>query len=398
MPPDSRAAEVAESRAAEIGRTYDAVPYDPAGDPALSPARLRGALAAAGFAVSDAAAPDVLDIGCGTGAQLEHAARHGAGRLVGIDASAAAVAHARARGAAFGARWQVLHGDAAAIGAERLGRFDIVHMLGTLYIMPAPARAAALALAAGCLKPGGVLVVNYYTGAVGLVRARLSRLLRAANEPDWPRERQMATLRANIAALIGTVPAQGAARDLTLAMLNSMAATGDTVLFHEALGPVYEALHTGDVAAELVPHGLELANMLPPIALHPGAAAHLRARAADAWDFSTGGGYRTVLFTRPLESRPIAGAHPGLRHPALLWSSAMQPAERDGRPGFEIAGVARIEPAPGAAQAAVEALVTAPRRWAELFDLAGGGDAGPAIDDLLATVWQNRLAHPEWTP
>ena len=389
-----------ESRAAEIGRTYDAVPYDPAGDPALAPARLRGALAAAGFAVSDAAAPDVLDIGCGTGAQLEFAARHGAGRLVGIDASAVAVGLARARGTEFGDRWSILHGDATAIGAERLGRFDIVQLLGTLYIMPPAARSAALALAASCLQPGGVLVANYYTGAVGLLRARLSRLLCAANEPDWPRERQMATLRANIAALIGTVPARGLGRDLTLAMLNAMAATGDTVLFHEALGPVYEALHTGDVAAELAPHGVELANMLPPIALQPGAPAHLRARAADAWDFTSGGGYRTVLFTRPPEGAPMAG-EAGLRHPALLWSSAMVAAERDGRAGFEIAGVARMEPAPGVPHAAVAALVAGPRRWAELFALAapgGGAEPAAAIDEVLTTIWQNRLGHPEWRP
>lgn len=205
----------------------------------------------------------------------------------------------------------------------------------------------------------------------------------------------MATLRANIAALIGLVPARGLGRDLTLAMLNSMAATGDTVLFHEALGPVYEALHTGDVAAELAPHGVELANMLPPIALQPQAPAALRARAADAWDFTSGGGYRTVLFTRPLEGPA------GLRHPALMWSSAMVAAERDGRAGFEIAGVARMEPAPGVARAAVVALGAGPRRWAELRDLAapaGGADPGPEIDDVLTTTWQTRLAHPEWMP
>jgi SAM-dependent methyltransferase len=387
-----------DSRAAEIGRSYDAVPYDPAGDPALAPDRLRGALAASGFAVSDTAAPDVLDIGCGTGAQMEYAARHGAGRLVGIDASAVAVGLAQARGAAFGARWRILHGDAAAIGAERLGPFDIVQVLGTLYIMPPAARAAALALAAACLKPGGVLVLNHYTGAIGLLRARLGRLLHAANDPAWPPEQQIATMRANVAALISTTPAQGLARDLTLAILNSMAASGDTVMFHEALGPVYDALHTGDVAAALAPKGVELVNMLPPIALQPGAPSQLRARAADAWDFTSGGGYRTVLYTRPL---PGAPPQPGLRHPALRWSSAMVPAARNGRMGFEIPGLARIEPTPGGPLAAVQALVAGPRRWAELRALAGPhGDAQAdiVVDDLLGTIWHNRLGHPHWAP
>jgi len=62
------------SRAAEIGRSYDAVPYDPGPHAALGLAQLRGAAAALGVGVSGGPVLDVLDIGCGTGAQLLHAA------------------------------------------------------------------------------------------------------------------------------------------------------------------------------------------------------------------------------------------------------------------------------------------------------------------------------------
>jgi SAM-dependent methyltransferase len=396
--------ETAGSRAAEIGRAYDAVPYEAPAAPGLGLPALRGAAMALGFAPSSGAAPDVLDIGCGSGAQLHFAAVQGAGRLVGIDASAEACARAAARGAALGERWRILHGDAAAMQADDLGRFDVVTLIGTLYVMPPPARARVLDLLAACLKPGGVAVVSYYTGIAGMARTRLGAVLRAANSAEWPLDRQIATARANLRAIADAVPAQGVTRELVQATLSGVAAGTDTLLYHEALGPVCDAMHTSELEAALAARGLVFLNYLPPAPLRQGVTSRETAAAADAWDFATGGGYRTALFGRPGE-----GGTGGIRHPGLVWTTSLKPAPSAPAAFADPATGTGIEAQTPVARAALEALCEAPRDWpalhaATLARLPSLGLAAPdaaqtpalesAIDDLLLTLWGMGVAVP----
>ena len=295
--------------AATSGSFYDAVPYDGGAQAALLPGRVRGAAAALGFAPGEvrreagAAAPDVLDVGCGAGAQLLAAAHTSAGRMVGIDASAQACDVARGRGAGFGARWEIHHGGDGLLDPAVLGQFDVIYVIGTLYVMPAEVRARVLAGIAACLRPGGVVAVSYYAGVSALVRTRLARLLRDQNDPAWPVSQQVATARANIRQIAAAVPPegspqQGASRAIVQETLSSMAGYGDTVLFHEALGPVFDTLLTADVAAALAERGVGFVNCLPAVPVQAGATSRAAALAADAWDFATGGGYRLALFGR----------------------------------------------------------------------------------------------------
>lgn len=324
-----------------------------------------------------------------------YAAGQSQGRMVGIDASEEACARARARGAALGSRLTILHGDAAGADPAALGQFDVVYLLGTLYIMPPEARAQALGLAAACLKPGGVVVMNYYAGMAGLARAALGRVLRLGNDPAWPVAQQLATVRANLKAIGDAVPAQGVGRDLVAATTTSMGSTGDVVMFHEALGPVLETLHTADLAAQLAEGGVRFMNYLPPAPMLLGQDPQKAARTAEAWDFASGGGYRTALFARP--SGPLPGL--GLRDPALVWTTTLQPSADAAV--FTLPGGAGLRAQSPLAQAAITALVEGPASWPELRTRASGRLAAigadaidAAIDDMLVTLWRQGVAAP----
>ena len=393
--------------AAGVGCSYDAVPYDGGAQDGLALTEVRGAAVALGFAPTPGAVLDVLDVGCGMGAQLFQAAQHSTGRMVGIDASAAACAEARARGAGLGERWQILHGDAAlfepgGLDPAVLGQFDVIYVIGTLYIVPAGARARMLAGLAGFLKPGGVVVMNYYTGVMGLARTRLGRLLHAQNDPGWPVERQVATARGNLQAVADAVPDAGVTREIVMATLAGMVGSSDTVLFHEALGQVFDTLLTADIEAVLAPFGVSFVNYMPPAPVRPEAGSRAAAQAADAWDFATGGGYRVALFGRG----GVAGA--GLRHPDLLWSTTLQPVSaQDGIACFsdKQRGVGLRTPEL-LLQAAVECLIAAPRDWAGLRVAVRGwlalrGLAPPeeaafdaAVAQLLLLMWSGKVARP----
>ncbi len=393
------------SLAAEIGRAYDTVPYEGGAIPALALPALRGAAAALGLEPSPGPVLDVLDIGCGAAAQLLQAAQHSAGRMVGIDASADSCVRARARGAHLGERWRILHGDAASITAEELGQFDVIYLIGTAYVMPPPARAAALALMARCLRPGGVAVVTAYTGLVGVARSWLAGILRAGNDTSLPPDRQLALARANLRALAAVVPAQGEATQLACATLAAMEAASDVVLFHEALGPVFDPLLAGPLEAALAPAGLAYLNALPPLALAPGVSSSAAARSADALDFTTGGGYRTMLFARP------GAPGQGLRHPGVVWTAALRREQApDGGTVFtDPARRATINGHTPWARAQLEALCAGPGTWRQLRDEASAllpslGVAPPdpaafdaGLDEILMLLWRQAMIQPNFS-
>ncbi len=388
--------------AAEIGRAYDTVPYDGGAVPELGLSVLRGAAAALGLDPSPGPVLDVLDIGCGAAAQLLEAARHSPGRMVGIDASADTCARARARGAHLGERWRILHGDAASVAAEELGQFDVIYLVGTAYVMPPPARAAALELLARCLRPGGVAVITAYTGLHGVARSWLAGIVRAANDSALPPEGQLALARANLRAMVAMVPAQGEAAPHARATLAAMEAAPDVVLFHEALGPVFEPLMASGLEAMLAPHGLGYLNCLPPLPFAPGVPSRAAAHSADAWDFATGGGYRTMLFAKP------AGPGQGLRHPGVVWTAALRREQAPGGAAVftDPARRATINGNTPWSLAQLEALCAGPGTWRHLRDAAaallpalGAAPPDPAafdagLDEILLLLWRQSLVQP----
>jgi trans-aconitate methyltransferase len=125
----------------------------------------------------------ILDLGCGPGDLT--AALHGAGAIVvGLDASAAMIASARARAGTAGPSFIV--GDGQSLDYE--GEFDAVFSNAALHWMP---RASDVARGvARALRPGGRFVAEFGgRGCIARVRAGVSEALRRRGEaPDaWMR-------------------------------------------------------------------------------------------------------------------------------------------------------------------------------------------------------------------
>ena len=214
----------------------------------------------------------------------------------------------------------------------------------------------------------------------------------------------MATARANLQAVADAVPDAGVTRDVVMATLAGMVGSSDTVLFHEALGPVFDTLTTADIEAVLAPEGVSFMNYLPPAPVRAGAGSRAAAQAADAWDFATGGGYRVGLFGRG--GGVTAGA--GLRHPDLLWTTSLQAAlARDGSPCFTDPqrGV-DLQTSDVVLQAVIECLIAAPRDWAgfgagvrtwlSLRGLPVPEEAAfeRAVEPFLLLLWSAMVVHP----
>lgn len=98
-----------------------------------------------------------LDVGCGGGLLCEPLARLGAA-VTGLDASAEALAVARAHAEAAGLSITYRQGTAEALAAEPGGGFDLITAMEVIEHVPDPAR--FLAALTALLKPGGLLLFS----------------------------------------------------------------------------------------------------------------------------------------------------------------------------------------------------------------------------------------------
>lgn len=112
----------------------------------------------------------VLEIGCGTGANLWFAAREGF-RVIGFDASPTAIEHARARFKA-----DALEGTfhVASFAQMQLGQasVDLVIDRASLTCVPLPQMKEAIAKVRAALRPGGVFLTTPYSATTVGINAR----------------------------------------------------------------------------------------------------------------------------------------------------------------------------------------------------------------------------------
>jgi ubiquinone/menaquinone biosynthesis C-methylase UbiE len=140
--------------------------YDVVVEPALRSARLFGIQ-------MWPPSPDqsVLDIGCGTGSQLDLYRRSGC-KIAGIDPSPAMVARARLK---LGHEARVDLGDASRLPHARHS-FDLILMSMMLHELPEEARSAVIAEAKRVLKEDGcILVLEYHPGPLRFPRGWLAK-------------------------------------------------------------------------------------------------------------------------------------------------------------------------------------------------------------------------------
>ena len=177
--------------------------YDAAPDEAE---RRAATLAAAGL--TGDASLSILELGCANGAMTSALVPHAA-RLVAVDASAAAIGHARARLARAGAgsaRVTLLEAPAPAIldrpGLAPPGGFDRIFLSDMLYYLGFAGVVATAQGAARLCAPGGRIIIAAYRGDT---QCRLTGAMAAgiaiASLPGWKRQARVTTSLAHIDVL-----------------------------------------------------------------------------------------------------------------------------------------------------------------------------------------------------
>jgi SAM-dependent methyltransferase len=137
----------------------------------------------------------VLDVGCGTGVYLVHAAAAGGLQLTGLgvdlDAAVADLARQRLAAAGLTERFPVRHADIRTVGLPAAS-FDLVLLFQNLYYFAEDERLDLLRRLHGLLGPGGALVVASLFAGRSLAAAHYDLLFRAtAGCAPLPRRREL---------------------------------------------------------------------------------------------------------------------------------------------------------------------------------------------------------------
>jgi SAM-dependent methyltransferase len=296
MPSDTSDDDVLRGLNTIIAGNYDQVPYDEPASPGLDPEHIF-ALAARYNPARGHRDIDVLDLGCGTGTQLERVGNLTTGKLVGADLSQSAYVKAVTRTARFGARCRIHRADFMDLTADELGQFDLIYHVGVLYVTPPKVQRRLLGLIAECLKPGGIAVISYYAGTVPLLMAGLHKVLRAGADPGESPAEQVRTARAQIRVIANTIAAQPGDHRLMGGVLQQVSGTQDTIFFHEMLNQSFGTLTTSALELMLGLHGVHFLNWMQPAPFEEDASPKARAMMADAYTFA-GGGYFYGVFQK----------------------------------------------------------------------------------------------------
>lgn len=295
---------------AAIARNYDALVYDPQPNALLDPDRVCG-LAAMFGSVRDPV--DVLDLGCGTGAQLLQAAAQVRGKLVGTDISSEACRRAAEKLSPFADRTRIECADLLELDAAALGEFDLIYNIGVIYVTPPEVQRRILELIGQCLRPGGVAVISYYSGSMQTLRANLHRVLRAGVQGLLP-EPALLTAREQLAALAQEAAA-APGMELLQAAIAQTSRLPDLIFFHEVLNNAFEPMSTLRVEQELSGHGIGFADYIKPVCPDPALSSGERALAAERAGLM-GGQYRYAVFAKAQGERPT-------RLGDVKWSSCL---------------------------------------------------------------------------
>lgn len=382
---------------AAIADNYDAFVYDPQSNPLIDVARVCGVASIFGTVGYPT---DVLDLGCGTGAQLAQAASQVRGRIVGTDISPEACRRATERLAPFGERARIICGDLLEIAPEDLGEFDIIYNIGVIYVTPPEVQRRLLEIIGRCLRPQGVAVMSYYAGSVPALRANLHQTLRATCSGLEPvaaiahARQQLDDLAKSLEHAPGT--------DILRHAIADTSRQPDLIFFHEVLNNTYDPMRTSAIERTLSQHGVNFASYLPPRETADGQSSIQRAVAADVADFGYGQ-YRHAVFAK-YEGAFLAGfaTRPD------LWDSSLKRLNRGDFEGEQTYSVPDTDATATirspAAMAMFDCLIDGPLSWTELTSRVPQAlkQAGLNMDKQsleimegdLRQMWQHGLAFP----
>lgn len=233
----------------------------------------------------------VLELGCGTGANLIPMAWHRPDcEFVGLDASALHVTTAEKAIAALGlGNVRVELADLRDLDAGE-GRFEFILAHGLLSWVAPPVRGEILALLRRHLTPDGLAYLSFNAMPGQALRGVVRDLLRRATRREDPPHDQAAAARATAAWLAGLADGT-AAGDLPLRdELTRIAAIDDAEIVHDYLADENHPLWFGDFVAEAEREGLRYVGPArgDPDDWAPAAAVAERLAGRDAGPLPTG--------------------------------------------------------------------------------------------------------------
>lgn len=300
---------------------YDTIPYPSTSFPQTHPDRLAVIAGLHGLAAPGINAARVLEIGGGDGFNLlALATAWPKAHFRSFDLSAEAVERGRALA------------EVAGLENIRIDRADILDVSATIepesydYIIahgvyawvPAPVRAAIMALAGRALSPDGVFFVSYNAMPGGHVRQVMRDMLLHTLEGIVEIEDRIRAARAFLEAQVEPREGDDAVVTCIRAQSRSMLQRPDAVLFHDELGDCFAPQYLRDVVLSAGAHGLEFLNDSGRDRLDDGFAPDegegenappdtaALVRRAQADDFSAMRFFRQSLFVR--SGRQIARA------------------------------------------------------------------------------------------
>jgi len=302
----------------QIARMYDLVPWQESSVPWLDLDWLLGVSRLYGVGQE---VRDVLDLGCGGNTDLLQIATQVNGRLVGVDISAKSCAIARESLAPFASRTTIHCADLLTLDAAELGEFDLIYLMGVLYVSPPEVLGRLVTIINRCLRPGGLVVMSYYVGPTSLVRAGLYYTLRAVTAGIANAATAIATARQTLGTLRASLAGSGDHASLMLTVIDEITAISDATLFHEVFNPSFRALQTTHLQQLLAPQGVQFLSYLWPTTASFAPTSAARALVADRDDFAAGG-YRHALF-----GRRSGALTPDPRAPGIRWNSSIVRAD-----------------------------------------------------------------------
>jgi hypothetical protein len=278
----------------------------------LSPALLRAAAAINGVTPPPDEDFDYCELGCGQGdTTATLAAAYPRARFVGVDLNPEHVAFARglaSRGGLGNVRF--IERDFADLGREGLPGFDYVSAHGVLSWVAPEKRRALMAVAAGRLKPGGMLHVSYNAMPGWAAVEPLRRLMHETSGNVGGDLLARAQYGLGVARMFSDAGALYFESNPTARlMLGTALEAGLPYVAHEYLTPHWHPLYFADVAREMAEHGLQFVGSLPltqgiPELAVPPSLAEVFARVTDRAafevlkDFATNELFRRDLFVK----------------------------------------------------------------------------------------------------
>jgi SAM-dependent methyltransferase len=327
-----------------IRACYEAVHYPALTHPQLHPARLLASARLWGLDPPPAARARVLDLGCGTGAQLRWVAQSLPGsRCLGVDLAETQIREARRRAAGI----DNLRFACADLTGLDLGNqvFDLIIAHGVLTWVPDAVKDALFATVARHLAPGGVAMVSYNCLPGAQLREALRMLMQMEQERLGLAPGDVGAAAAMLDVLdTGMDGLDLPHADLLRQQLRRLRAKPPDLLRHDELDPVYEPLYLLEALQLARGHGLAyvadtdlLADWL---ACYPQSCRQAfarpemdRFRALQYADFLANRAFRHSLFCRAEAAGAVPAAPDPARVPPLSLRSYLEPIDTGARPG-----------------------------------------------------------------